>query len=75
MPPVLLALKFKALEGAAVVTMVGILKFCPKIIITFFHSTYHTHPIISIGLYNFYSIVSAVYNREWLILQTIYVLN
>ena len=36
MPPILLALKFKALEGAAVVTMAGILKFCPKIMKPFF---------------------------------------
>ena len=40
MPPILLALKFKALEGAAVVTMAGILKFCPKIMTLFFHSRY-----------------------------------
>ena len=36
MPPILLALKFKALEGAAVVTMVGISKFYQKIMTTFF---------------------------------------
>ena len=38
MPPMLLALKFKALEGAAVVTMVRISKYFPKIMTSFFHS-------------------------------------
>jgi hypothetical protein len=36
---------------------------------------YHTHAIISRGLYIFYPHFSAVYNQDWLISQTIYVLN
>ena len=36
---------------------------------------YQTHSIISHSLYIFNPFFSAVYNQEWLILQTIYVLN
>ena len=37
--------------------------------------TYRTRAMITRGLYIFYPIFTAVYNEEWLILQTIYVLN
>ena len=36
---------------------------------------YRTHANITRGLYIFYHIFTAVYIVEWLVLQTIYVLN